>query len=130
VQRPESGFRARVKGVCRVRRCGGCASVALPGEQRDAVRGAVREPMVSLEHRHDLVVFGQARGVDDREPVVEGLAVGGLDVADLGLQGGVDVHQVSWVGVGAAPSAGSGRLGWLEGERVAVGSGAVRLDDR
>jgi hypothetical protein len=37
--------------------------------------------------------------------VVEGLAVGGLDVADLGLQGGVDVHQVSSVGVGAAPSA-------------------------
>src|SRR5262245_64879014 len=51
--------------------------------------------MVGLEHRHDLVVLGQAGGVDDREPVVEGLAVGGFDVADLGLQGLVNVHQVS-----------------------------------
>jgi hypothetical protein len=79
--------------------------VALPGQQRDAVRRAVREPVVSLEHRHDLVVLGQARRVDDREPVAEGLAGGGLDIADLGPQGGVDVYQVSSVGAGAAPSA-------------------------
>lgn len=37
--------------------------------------------------------------------MIEGLAVGGLDVADLGLQGCVEVHQVSSVGAGAAPSA-------------------------
>src|SRR5262249_17587404 len=49
--------------------------------------------MVGLEHRHDLVVLGQAGGVDDREPVVEGLAVGGSDVAALDLQAFVTVHQ-------------------------------------
>ncbi len=74
VQRSEFGFRASVESVGRVRRHRGCASIALPGEQRDAARGAVREPVVSFEHRRDLVVLGQARGVDDREPVVEGLA--------------------------------------------------------
>jgi len=105
VQGPESGFGAGIKSVGRVGRYGGCASVALPGEQRDAVRGTVREPVVGFEHGYDLVVLGQARRVDDREPVVEGLAVGGLDIANLGLQGGVDIHQVSSVGAWAAPSA-------------------------
>ena len=69
------------------------------------MRGAVREPVVSLEHCHDLVVLGQARRVNDREPAVEGVAVGGPDVADLGLQGGADVHQVSSAGAYAAQSA-------------------------
>ena len=105
MQRPEPGLRASIQDPGRVRWCGCAGVMALPGKQRDAVRRAVREPVVSFEHRHDLVVLGQARRVDDREPVVEGLAVGGLDVADLGLQGGVDVHQVSWVGADAAPSA-------------------------
>src|SRR5690242_12647065 len=104
MQRPESGFRASVESVGRVRRCGYADVSALPGQQRDAVRRAVREPVISFEHRDDLVVLGQARRVDDREPVVEWLAVGGLDVTDLGLQGSVDVHQLSSVGSGAAPS--------------------------
>ena len=48
MQRPESGFRASVEGVGRVRWCGCAGVIALPGEQRDAVRGAVREAVVSL----------------------------------------------------------------------------------
>jgi hypothetical protein len=60
VQRPQSGFGASVKSVGRVRRCGYTGVVALPGEQRDAVRGAVREPVLTFEHRHHLVVLGQA----------------------------------------------------------------------
>jgi len=105
VQRPEPGLRASVKSTGRIRRRGCAGVVALPGNQREAVRGAVREPVVSFEHRHDLGVLGQAGRADDREPVVKGLAVGGFDVADLRLQGGVDVHQVSLVGAGAPPSA-------------------------
>jgi hypothetical protein len=61
--------------------------------------------VVTFEHRYDLGVLGQARGVDNREPVIKGLAIGGLDVADLGLQGGVNVHQVPSAGVGAAARA-------------------------
>ena len=105
VQRPEPGSRAGVQSVSRVRWRGYADVAGLPGKQREAVRGAVREPVVSFEHGHDLGVLGQAGRGDDREPVVEGLAVAGLNVADLGLQGGVNVHQVSWVGAGAAPSA-------------------------
>ena len=48
MQRPESGFRASVKSVSRVWWCGYAGVIALPGQQRDAVRGAVREAVVSL----------------------------------------------------------------------------------
>jgi hypothetical protein len=105
VQRPKSGFRARVKGIGRVRRRSYAGTLPLPGKQGYAVGGAVREPVLRFHHRHDLVVFGQARAVDDREPVIKRLAVCRLDVADLGLQGGVNIHQVSSVGLAAAPSA-------------------------
>jgi hypothetical protein len=105
VQRPESSLRTGVEGVGRVRRRGRTGGGALPGQKRQAVRGAMREPMIPFEHRHDLGVLGQARRVDDREPVVEGLAVSDLDVADLGLQRSVDVHQASPAGVSAASRA-------------------------
>jgi hypothetical protein len=73
LQRPESGFGVGVKSLGQIRRRRYANVRTLSGKQRRPMSGAVSESVVSFKHRHDLGVLGQARCVDDCEPVAERL---------------------------------------------------------
>jgi hypothetical protein len=64
---------------------------------------------VVLEHVHDVGVLGQAAGSDDGEPFGHGLAVGGFDVADLGLEAFFDCCHWWWSFADQAVACAGGR---------------------
>jgi hypothetical protein len=84
VDRPQGRPLAGVERIhsCRERIRPGLAGVA--GQQRDAVRRAVDNPVIVLQHGHHVRVLGQRAGLHQLDPDGDGLAMALLDAADLG----------------------------------------------
>jgi hypothetical protein len=84
VDRPQGRPLAGVERIhsCRERIRPGLAGVA--GQQRDAVRRAVDNPVIVLQHGHYVRVLGQRAGLHQLDPDGDGLAMALLDAADLG----------------------------------------------